>query len=114
MVFPVVMYGCESWTIKKEASKKNWCSWTVVLKTRESPLDCKEVQPVHPKEDQSWVFIGRTDVEAETPILCPPDAKTWLIWKGPDAGKDWGQEKKGMTEDESVGWHHQFNGDEFG
>ena len=113
MVFPVVMYGCESWTVKK-AKLKNWCFWTVVLeKTPESPLDCKEIQPVHPKGDQSWVFIGRTDVEAETPILCPPDEKSWLIWKDPDSGKDWRQEEKGMTEDEMVGWHHWLNGHEF-
>ena len=75
---------------------------------------CKEIQPVHPKGDQSWVFIGRTDVEAETPILWPSYAKNWLIWKDPDAGKDWGQEEKGMTEDEMVGWHHRLNGDGFG
>ena len=81
-------------------------------KTLENPLDCKEIQPVHPKGDQSWVFIGRTDVEAETPILWPPDGKSWLIWKDPDAGKDWGQEEKGTTEDEMVGWHHQPNGQE--
>ena len=80
----------------------------------ESPLSCKEMQPVHPKEDQSWVFIGRTDVEAETPILGPPDAKSWLIWKHPNAGKDWGQEEKGKTEDEIAGWHHQLSGHEFG
>ena len=90
----------ESWV------SKNWCFWTVVLeKTLESPLDCKEIQPVHPKRNQSWMFIGRTDVEAETPIFWPPDVKSWLIWKDPDAGKDWGQEEKGMTEDEIVGWH---------
>ena len=77
-------------------------------------LDCKEIQPVHPKGDQSWVFIGRTDVEAETPILWSPDAKSWLIWKDPDAGKDWGQEEKGTTEDEMVRWHHQVNGHGFG
>ena len=98
----------ESWV------QKNWCFWTVVLeKTLESPLDCKEIQPVHPKGDQSWVFIGRTDVEAETPILWPPDSKSWLIWKDPDAGHDCGQEK-GLTEDEMVGWHHQLNGHGFG
>ena len=86
----------ESWV------QKNWCFWTVMLeKTLKSSLACKEIQPVHPKEDQSWVFIGRTDVEVETPILWPPDVKSWLIWKDPDAGKDWGQEEKGMTED---GW----------
>ena len=85
----------------------NWCFWTVVLeKTLESPLDCKEIQPVHPKENQSWVFIGRTDAKAETPILWPHDAKNWLIWKDPNARKDWKWEEKGMTEDEMVGWHH--------
>ena len=94
---------------------KNWCFWTVVLeKTLERPLDCKEVQPVHPKGDQSWVFIRRTDVEAETPILWPPDAKNWLIWKDPDARKDCRQEEKGTTEDEMTGWYHQLNGHEFG
>ena len=99
----------ESWV------PKNWCFWTVVLeKTLESPLDCKEVQPVHPKADKSWVFIGRTDVEAEPLILCPPDEKSWCIGKDPDAGKDLGQEEKGMTEDEMVGWHHQLNGHGFG
>ena len=93
---------------------KNWCFWTVVLeKTLESPLDCKEIQPVHSKGDQAWVFIGRTDAEAETPILWPPDVKSWLIWKELDAGKDWGQEEKGTTEDEMVGWHHQLNGHEY-
>ena len=80
----------------------------------ESPLDCKEIQPVHSKGDQSWVFIGRTDVEAETPILWPPDAERWLIWKVPNAGKDWRQEEKGMTEDEMVGWHHWQDGHGFG
>ena len=98
----------ESWVLK------NWCSWTVVLeKTLESPLDCKEIQPVHPKGNQSWVFIERTDAEAETPILWSPDVKSWLIGKDPDAGKDWGQEEKGTTEDEMVGWHHQLSGHEF-
>ena len=92
--------------------QKNWCFWTVVLeKTLESPLDCKEIQPVHPKGDQSWVFIGRTD--AETPILGPPHAKSWLIGKDPDAGRDCGQEEKGVTEDEMAGWHHWLNGHEF-
>ena len=92
----------------------NWCFWTVVLeKTLESPLDRKEILPVHPKQDQSWVFIVRIDVEAETPILWPPDGKNWLIWKDPDVGKDWRQEEKGTTEDEMVGWHHRLNGDEF-
>ena len=82
-------------------------------KTLESPLECKEIQPVHPKGDQSWVFIGRTDAEAETPILWPPYAKSWLIGKDPDAGRDWGQKEKGMTENEMAGWHHQLNGHEF-
>ena len=104
------------WELECEESwvPKDWCFWTVVLeKTLESPLDCKEIQPVHPKEDQSWVFLGRTYVEAETPILWPPDVKSWVIWKDPDAGKDWRWEKKGMTEDEMVGWHHRLNGHEF-
>ena len=92
---------------------KNWCFWTVVLeRTLESPSDWKEIQPVHPKGNQSWIFIGRTDAEAETPILWPPDVKNWLIWKDPDAGKDWRWEK-GTTEDEMVGWHHQLNGHGF-
>ena len=100
---------------KESWEPKNWCFWTVVLeKTLESPLDCKEIHPVHPKGDQSWVFIGTTDVEAETPILWAPDGKSWLIWKDPDAGKDWGQEEKGTTEDEIVGSHHRLNGHEFG
>ena len=101
---------------KESWAPENWYSWTVVLeKTLESPLDCKEIQlkEIHPKGDQSWVFIGRTDVEAETPILWPPNAKSWLIWKDPDAGKDWGQEEKGTTEDEMVEWHHWLNGHEF-
>ena len=96
----------ESWALK------NWCFWTVVLeKTLDSPLDCKEI---HPKGDRSWVFIGRTDAEAKTPITGSPDAKSWLTGKDPDAGKDWGQEEKGMTEDEMVGWHHLLNGHGFG
>ena len=98
MVFPVVMYGCESWIIKKAECPKNWCFWTVVLeKTLESPSDCKEIQPVHPKGNQSWIFSGRTDAKAETPILWPPDVKNKLIGKDLDAGKDWRQEEKGMT-----------------
>ena len=93
---------------------KNWCFWTVVLeKTLESPLDSKEIQPVHFKGDQPWVFIGRTDVEAETPILWPPDVKSRLTGKDPDAGKDWGQKEKGTTEDEMAGWHHWLHGHEF-
>ena len=100
---------------KGSSAPKNWCFWTVVLeKTLESPLDCKEIQQIHPKGDQSWVFIGRTDVEAEAPILWPLDAKNWLIWKDPDAGKDWGQEEKGTTEDEMIRRHHQLNGHGFG
>ena len=96
------------------STQKNWCLWTVVLeKTLESPLDFKEIKPVHPKGNQSWIFIGRTDAEAETPILWPPDGKNWLIGKDPDAGKDWRWEEKGTTEDEMVGWHHRFNGHQF-
>ena len=96
---------------KESLALKNWCFWTVVIeKTLESPLDCKEIQLVHPKRDQSWVFIGRTVVKAETPILWPPDAKSWLIWKDPDAWKDWGQAEKWTTEDKMVGWHHGLNG----
>ena len=93
----------ESW------APKNWCFWTVVLeKTLENPLDCKEIQPIHPKGDQPWVFFERTDAKAETPILWPPHAKSWLIGKDSDAGRDWGQEEKGTTEDEMAGWHHQL------
>ena len=104
------MPNCEeSWALK------NWCFWTVVLeKTLESPLDCKKIQPVHPKGDQSWVFIGGTDAEAETPVLWPPHTKSWLTGKDSDAGRDWGQEEKGTTEDEMVGWHHRLDGHEFG
>ena len=93
---------------------KNWCFWTVVLeKTLESPLDCKEIQQVHPKGNQSLIFIRRTDAEAETLLLWPPDVKNWLIWKDRDTGKDWRWEKKGTTEDEMAGWHHQLDGQEF-
>ena len=114
VVFPVVMYGCETWTVKKAEcwridAFELWC-WRRLL---ESPLDSKETKSVHPKGDQSWVFIERTDVEAETPILWPPDAKDWLIGKDPDAEKDWRWEEKGMTEDEMIGWHHRLNGHEF-
>ena len=98
---------------KESWAPKNWCFWTVVLETLESPLDCKEIQSVHPKGDQSWVFIGRTDVGAETPILWPPDAKNWLIWKNPNAGKDLSREEKGTAEDEMVEWHHWLDGHEF-
>ena len=114
VVFPVIVYGCESWIIKKTAPK-NWCFWTVVLeKTLARPLDYKEIQSIHPKGDQSWVFIGRTDVEAETPIVLPHDVKSWHIWKAPDAGKDWGQEEKGTTEDETVGWHQKLDAHDLG
>jgi len=99
---------------KESWASKNWCFWTVVLeKTFESPLDCKVIQPVHPKGNQSWIFIGRTDVEAETPILWPPDVKNWFTGKDPDSGKDWRQEERGITEDEMIGWHHRLDGHEF-
>ena len=99
---------------KESWASKNWCFWTVVLKKiLESPLNCKEIQLVHPKGDQSWVFIWRIDIEAETSILWPPHVKSWLIGKDSDAGRDWGQEGKGMTEDEMAGWHHWLNGREF-
>ena len=98
----------ESWALK------NWCFWTVVLeKTLESSLDCKEIQPVHPKGEQSWVFMGSTDAKPETPVLCPPHVKSWLIGKDPDAGRDWGQEEKGTTKDEMAEWHHCLDGHEF-
>ena len=115
MVFPLVMYGCESWTVKKAEHRRIdafelWCCrrllsvpWTAR----------RSIQPVHPKGNGSWIFIGRTDAEAETPILYPPDTKNWLIWKDLDAGKNWGWEEKGMTEDEMIGWHHRLNGHEF-
>ena len=103
------MYGCESWTIKKAEHQRTdafelWC-WRL--------LDCKEIQPIHPKGNLSWIFIARTDAEAETLILWPPDVKNWLTGKDPDAGKDWRQEEKGMTEDEMVGWYHRLDGHEF-
>ena len=111
--------GCLVWIWELDCEEswapKNRCFWTVVLEiTLESLLDCKEIQPVHPKVDQPWVFIGRTDAEAETPVLWPPHVKSWLIGKDPDAGTDWGQEEKGMTEDEMAGWHHWLNGRESG
>ena len=113
-VFPVLMYEREL-DYKESWAPKNWCFWTVMFKkTLESPLGCKEIQPVHPKGKQSWTFIGRTDAEAQTPIIWPPDAGSWLIWKDPDAGKDWGQEEKEMTEEEMVGWHHRLDGHAFG
>ena len=110
MVFPVVVYGCESQTIKKAEHRRIgtfelWC-WRGLL-------DCKKIQPANTKGNQSWIFIGRTDSEAETPILFPLDVKSWLIWKDPDAGKDWKQEEKGTTEDKMVAWHHQVDGHEF-
>ena len=114
MVFPVVMLWMWDLDSKESWAPKNLCFWTVVLeKTLESPLNSKETQPVHPKGNQSWLFIGRTDAEAEAPILWPPDAKNWLIWKDPDACKDWSQEVKRTTEDEMVGWHHWLNGHQF-
>ena len=112
MVFPVVMYGCESWTVKKAEHRRIdafelWC-W----RRLESPLDCKEIQPVHSEGDQPWDFFGRNDAEAETPVLWPPHAKSWLIGKDSDAGRDWGQEEKGTTEDNMAGWHHWLDGRE--
>ena len=113
MVFPLVLYGCEL-DYKESWVPKNSCFWSVVLeKTLASPLDCKEIQPVHPRGNQSWIFIGRTDAEAKTPILWPPDVKNWLIRKNPDDIKDWRWEEKGSTEDEMVGWHHWLSGHEF-
>ena len=114
MVFPIFLYGCESWVLKESWVSKNWCFWTVALeKTLESPLNSKEIRSVNLKGNQFWIFIGRTDIEAEAPIIWPPDAKNWLIGKDPDAGKDWRQERKGMTGSEMVGWHHQLDGHEF-
>ena len=110
---PVLVFSINLWELdyKESWALKNWCFWTVVLeKTLVSPLDGKGIQPVHPKGNQSWVFIGRTDAEAEAPIVWPPDEKSWLIWKDPDSGKDRGQEEKWTTEDEMVGWHHRLNG----
>ena len=105
--------SCMDLDYKESWVSKNWCFWTVVLKTPESPLDCKEIKLVHPKGDQSLVIIGRTDAKAETPILWLPHVKSWLFGKDPDAGSDWGQEEKGTTEDEMVGWHHRLDGHEF-
>ena len=114
MVFPVVVYGCENWSVKKAEHWRTdafelWC-WE---KTLESPLDCKEVKPIHSKGNQSWIFLGRTDAEAEAPILWPPNVKNWLIGKDSDAGKGWRREEKGKTEDEMVGWHHRLDEHEF-
>ena len=113
IVFPGVMYGCESWAVKKAERRRIdafelWC-W----RTLESPLDCKEIQPVHSKRDQPWVFFARNDAKAETPVFWPPHAKSWLIGKDPDAGRDWGQEERGTTEDEMAGWRHRLDGHEF-
>ena len=113
MVFPVVMYGCESWAIKKADQRINAFELLCWRRLFGSPLDFKEIQPVHPKGNQSWIFTGRTDAEAETPILWPPDAQNWLIGKDPDAGKDWRQGERGMTKEDMVGWHHWLNGHEF-
>ena len=114
VVFPAVMYGCEKLDHKEGWVPKNWCFWTVVLeKTLESPLECKEIKLINPEGNQSWIFIGRTDAEAEAPMLWPPDGKSWLIGKDPDAGKYWRLEEQGATEDETVGWHHQLNEHEF-
>ena len=112
MVFPVVMYGCESWTIKKAEQWRMLMNCSVGEDSWES-LDCKEIKPVHPKGNQSWLFIGRTDAEAETPILWPPDGKNWLIWKDPDAGKSWRKQEKGTSGDKMVGWHQWLDGHEF-
>ena len=115
----VLVFSCSRvwmWELdyKENWAPKNWCFWTVLLeKTLEGPLDCTEIQPVHPKGNQSWIFIGRTDAEAEIPIFWPPNAKIWLTWKDPDAGNDWRLEEKGTTEDEMVGWHHRLTGHEF-
>ena len=110
-----IQHSTQWWNAESFSSKiRSWCFWTVLLKkTLESPLDCKEIQPVHPKGNQSWVFIGRTDAEAEAPILWPSNAKSQLIGKDPDAGKDWGEEEKGVTEDRMVAWHHWLSGHEF-
>ena len=113
IVFLVVMCECESWTIKKAAYQRTDAFELWYWRRLESPLDCKEIKSVNPRGNHSWIFIGRTDPEAKTPILWPPDAKNWLIGKDPDAGKDWRWEEKGSTEDEMVGWHHQLNGHEF-
>ena len=112
MVFPVVMYGCESWTIKRAECRRIDAFELWIWKRLESPLDCKEIRPVNPTGNQAWIFIVRSDAEAETPILWPPDVKNQLTGKDPDAGKDWRREEKGTTEDEMVGWHHRLDGHE--
>ena len=114
MVFPSIHVWMWELNHKESGAPKNCCFWTVVLeKIRKSPLDCKEIQPIPPKGKHSWIFIGRTDAEAEAPILWPPDMKNWLLRKDPDVGKDWTQEKKGTTKDEMVGWHHGLDGHKF-
>ena len=114
MTFPAVMYGCEELDHKESGAPKNWCFWNAELeKTVESPLDCKDIKPVNPKRNQPWTVIGRTGAEDEAPMLWPPDAKSQFIGKDPGAGKDWGQEEKGVIEYEMVGWHHWLNRHEF-
>ena len=113
-VFLVVMYGCESWTIKNTEHQRMMLLNCGVGEDSWESFGLQGIQPVHPKGNQSWIFIGRTDAEADTPILWPPDVKNWLIWKDPDVGKDWRRKEKGTTEDEMVGWHHQLNGHGFG
>ena len=115
MIFPVVMYGCESWTIKEvECQRIDAFGLWYWRRLFESLLGCKEIQPVPPRGNQSWIFIGKPDAEVKTPVLWAPDAKNWFIGKDPDSGKDWRREEKGMTEDEMVGWYHRLNGHEFG
>ena len=113
MIFPVVMYGCDSWTIKQADGWRTDAFELGCWRRRESPFDYKKIKPVNPKGNQSWIFIGRTDAKDEIPILWPRDVKNWLIGKDPDSGKDWRQEEKGTTEDEMVGWHHWLNGHKF-
>ena len=113
IVFLVVTYGCESWTTKKTKCWRIDAFELWYCRNLLSPLHCKEIQPVHPKKIQSWTFIGKSDAESEIIILCPTEVKNWLIWKDPDAGKDWRWEEKGMTEDEMIGWHHRLSGHEF-
>ena len=113
MIFPVVMYGCECWTIKRAVWQRIDASNCSAREDSWEALDYNEIKPVNPKGNEPWIVLGRTFAEAQSPILWPPDVKSWLIGKDPDAGKDWGQEEKGMTEDEMVGWHHWLNGLEF-